>query len=687
MIKKTLQTPSTLLTAALLIGMSVATGLTHAQTDLPLTGPAFEIADAAYKAYARGDYRAAAENAREALRLRPDVASLKTLLDKAEAASQARPQTQRNAGSTGRAAKPVAELSPPQPLTAPALIDPAARQAFDAADAAYKAYNLREFPLAAERAADAVRLAPANRDYRLLLVNSLLASDRLSEADAAINEALVQPVTDEAADTRFGRQLLVRQAEIKDSLRDRSAQALATAAYKSFENGDFARAAEGAGKAVELAPASRDYRQLQVSSLYAAGLYQQAGQAADATMATLPDLAKDPVFIVQRGFIRQRLGQDDLARQDFEAALGSGKLPVATEIGLLADLGHQQQARQRFDTANTSGELARLPPGEVAYLAVRVGEDAQALTYFRRADASGKLANTAYEDAAFAALRSRHDDQAIAYFKRTIDDAAALKLNMSPQLLFNTRRAVAEVSREWGLIASLSYRGAVSGLGINPNAGGDSLQGGVEAYWRPWGYQNGQYAEVFARAFQTLYSEGGGASGGDTLQAAVGMRYKPLAGQNLVLSFSRVISRSGGRNDWLAQLGYSAGRGTDLRVDVPSWWTTRVSAEAGRYLSAGQTYALGEVQAGKSFRLGDSGQAADGRWVLFPHLSLAADYDSAAAEKSAAGIGPGLTARYWFNEDFYNAPRSYVDFSVQYRARLAGARRAKGLFVTTTLSY
>jgi len=257
---------------------------------------------------------------------------------------------------------------------------------------------------------------------------------------------------------------------------------------------------------------------------------------------------------------------------------------------------------------------------------------------------------------------------------------------MSSELLFNTRRAVAEVSREWGLIASLSYRSAVAGLGVNPNAGADSLQGGVEAYWRPWGYQNGQYAEVFARAFQTLYNQGG-AAGGKTLQAAVGMRYKPVADQNLVLSFSRVISPSGGRNDWLAQLGYSAGRGTDLRVDVPSWWTSRVSAEAGRYLSAGQTYALGEVQAGKSFRAGDGGMGADGRWVLFPHVSLAADYDSAAIKKGAAGGGPGLTARYWFNEDRYNAPRSYVDLSIQYRVKLVGAQRGRGLFVTSTLSY
>ena len=671
--------------SAWLIYLSAAACSAYAQAELPLTGPAFQIADEAYKAYARGDYSLAVENAREAVRLRPDVAALKVLLDKAEAASKPRPQVARRAAPVARPPAPFARPIPPQPAV---VIDPAIAQAFDAADAAYKAYTRQEFALAAERSAEAVRLLPANRDYRQLLINSLLAADQLPQAQAAIDDALAQPVsgTDTAQDTGFNSHLREQQADLRERLQTRAGRAMASAAYTAFDAGNFSEAADGAAKALALLPTNRDYHLLRVNALVRAGLYPQANVAVEVAMAALPGASQDTALIVQRGFIRQRLGQEALARQDFEAALQTGKLPVTTEIGLLADLDRQQQARQRFDEARTRGEFEGLPASEVAYLAIRVGDDAQALAYFNRADVSGKLANTAYQDAAFSALRARDDTQSITYFKRTIDDVETLQLRMSPELLFNTRRAVAEVSRQWGLIASLSYRGAVSGLGVNPSTGADTLQGGVEAYWRPWGYQNGQYAEVFARAFQTLYNQGG-PTGGQTLQAAVGMRYKPLTEQNMVLSFSRVISPSGGRNDWLAQLGYSAGRGTDLRVDVPSWWTSRVSAEAGRYLSAGQTYALGEVQAGRSFRLGDRSGAADGRWVLFPHVSLAADYDSASVETSAAGMGPGLTTRYWFNEDRYNAPRSYLDLSIQYRARLAGARRAKGLFVTSTLSY
>ena len=57
--------------------------------ELPLTGPAYRLADAAYRAYAEGNYAAAAQRAQEALRLRPDVARLHKLLGDAREAARA----------------------------------------------------------------------------------------------------------------------------------------------------------------------------------------------------------------------------------------------------------------------------------------------------------------------------------------------------------------------------------------------------------------------------------------------------------------------------------------------------------------------------------------------------------------------------------------------------------------------
>ncbi|MFN3569426.1 MAG: NfrA family protein [Polaromonas sp.] len=642
----------------------------HAQPALPLTGPAWVLADEAYKAFARGDYAMAREKASEALRLRPDAAQLQELMrsiDGAQGAPVAGTQAPARRVGARRAPVPAARSAAP---TALLLVAPAPDPAFQAAADGYKAYDRADYAAAVASAQQAVRLAPLNRDYRLLLVNALLADGRLPEADQALTAGMTEAGDD-------GR-LAAQQPPLRRRMQDAQAQALGQAAYSDFERMDFAGAAAKAGQALQLAPGNRDYQALLVSSLYRNGQYPEAEQQAGVAIARAPDAS----LYMQRGLIRQRMGRQAAAREDFEAALRMDKLAAATEIGLLLELDRKAEARQRFEQARADGSLAGLSGTELAYLAVRVGDDGQALEAFNRADASGGLANTAWRDAAFAAVRTGQDAQAIGYFKRAIDDTEAGKLALTPQQLFETRRAVAEVSREFGVIASLSYRGGVSGLGLPPGTATDSLQAGAEAYWRPWGFRNGRYTEVFARGFQTLYSKGGGATGSQTLQTAVGLRHKPLTDVNLVASLSRVFAASGGRDDWLAQLGYSGGQGGDLRVDVPSWWTSRVSAEMGRYLSAGQSYALVQADLGRSIRVGDSG-----KWVVFPHLSLAADYNSAALSRSSAGIGPGISARYWFRGDVYNAPRSYLDVALQYRWRVGGAPRAGGVFLVTTLSY
>jgi hypothetical protein len=182
-----------------------------------------------------------------------------------------------------------------------------------------------------------------------------------------------------------------------------------------------------------------------------------------------------------------------------------------------------------------------------------------------------------------------------------------------------------------------------------------------------WGYQNGQYVELFARAFQTLQQRRW-EQGGDTLQAAVGValqtfhRAKPECG-----SFSsRVFTERRRAKRRLAQLGYSGQH--RLRVDVPSWWTRRISAEMGPLQA--ETKRRWRARE-RSFRVGDSDASSDGRWVIFPHVSLlAADYDSAPVEKTRL-VGPGHNPLLVSAGQIttHRAP----DWSMQYRTRGGGA--------------
>lgn len=845
--------PSVLLAG--LLALPAGASLAQTPEPLPLSGPAYARADEAYKAYQQGDYDRAIALAREAIRLRPDVPRLHQLLadaQRAKAGGRAPKARAARLPAPAKVARPVAPAGKPA--------DPA----FLAADAAYKAYDQRDYGGAVAQAQEATRLAPANRAYWLLLVNSLIAANRLQEADEALNQGLqsagddpairaqrepirramaqaagtamyraleagnlaaattsaraaVQLAPDNAAYRLILIEVLLRGEQFAEAERlasesvallpdsvvplalrayarqrqgrwqearadfDRALQQrgltaatqrnlrlvaadsalaardpqrameilqglpdsdaavaqrraaatrltvrvspqapvltssnfpppgldcgsaesaltcallpgqagrdpafdVASQAYRALEARDYAQAADKAAQAVAVSPGNRDYQLLLLDAQLGAGRLADAQQAATAALALDPG---DAVVLAQRGSIRRRLGDDAGAADDFNAALATGLLGPAAEVGALADLGRKSEARSRFAQYQADGQLRSASELDLAYLAARVGDDESARTLFASADAAGKLPDSALQDSAYASLRAGKDGEAVNYFKRTIDAADSLKLKIEPQMLFDTRRAVADITREGGVIASLTYRGGgsvVSGFGATRDlVSNKTAQVGVEGYWRPFGFRNGRYVEVFARGFETLYSQAGGATGGDSLQAALGIRWKPFSSQNAVLSLSRVFSK-GAQDDWLAQAAYSLDVGTDLRVDMDNWWTTRIAAEAGHYFHAKQNYGLASAMVGKSYRL-----AADGKTVGFPHAVAAAEYNSLLpTDKLSVGAGPGVSLRHWFREDKYAAPRSYVDVSLQYRFRLSGDERAKGLFLTSLVSY
>ena len=460
--------------------------------------------------------------------------------------------------------------------------------------------------------------------------------------------------------------------------------AVADAAYKSFSARNYEAAVSKAREALQISPDNPQYRLLLVNALVAAGQPEQADQQATAFLVAS---ANDGEMLALRSRVRQRQGQESLAALDAEQALRSGSVSAAGETGLLVQLNRKAQARERFNAALREGEFAGQPEVDTAYLAVQVGDDEAAVAAFERASSTNTLPDPALQDAAYAAGRLGRNEESVEYFRRSIDVAQAGQLPLTPQQLFTTRRSVADRTRKMGVYGSLTYRGiASSGLSLNPGATSDTLQGGLEAYWRPFGYGDGRLLELYGGLLGTLYSKADLPTGAPTVQGAVGARVKPLTNANLVLALERrlAIGRLA-QTDWLARIGYSWDKGLDLRADAPQWWTAQVYAEAGRFIKLKQNYATFEGQAGRSFRL----DAIHPKLVIFPHLVLGADRNTGyqPGHEQAVGAGVGVNLRYWFNEDRYSAPRSYWDASLQYRGRLSGDERAKGVFFRVTLSY
>ncbi|WP_449440074.1 NfrA family protein [Pseudomonas migulae] len=475
---------------------------------------------------------------------------------------------------------------------------------------------------------------------------------------------------------------------------------MAGQAYAALARKDPATAGALATEAIRRAPQNPAYRRLLVSAL---GEQKRVPEAIAAASEGLIITGDDARLLAQRGRLHQQSGDDSGARQDFTQALAMGSLPAYEEASLYAAIGQRRTARERLQQARDTGELESMSDLQIAYLSVQAGDDDGAHASFRQSDAVTPLTPTATQDAAYNAIRVNDDAQAVAYFKRVIDAQASGDLDMPAQQLFDTRRTVGDVSRRVGLTSTTSYRGnnSSSGLSSAPGSGSssnDSLQNSTELSWRALGYRNARFVELYGRITDTLWSKNGDSDTGfDALQGAVGIRVKPFTSLNVMAAFERTfpLGSSDVDGDWLVRLGYGSSVGTDLRVDASSWWTSQFFAEAGHYINDSRDYFNSEWQVGRSYAIGGAGS----RWVTFPHVVAAFDYDSKMNSRTdadgrtesssgkAGGVGVGNNVRYWFREDAYNAPRSYVDFSLQYRVKVLGDNRAQGVFGRLTYSY
>lgn len=203
-------------------------------------------------------------------------------------------------------------------------------------------------------------------------------------------------------------------------------------------------------------------------------------------------------------------------------------------------------------------------------------------------------------------------------------------------------------------------------------------------------------------------------------------------------------SAGAGQGGWLAYVTHGFYEGTGRRTDRSSWFTmegysqagyanqsmasrftltdqatgAQVGDGSGRYKRE-QWFFSTEARIGRSFRADGIRQGL----VIFPFGVVAADWikqrnrvevrslqaapgaTPTAAQLAAqqgqtlalqgngsswsASAGVGVSLRQWFRESHYSTAQSYLDWSMQYRFNIGGgqADRAKGLFMTLTLSY
>jgi tetratricopeptide (TPR) repeat protein len=147
------------------------------------------------------------------------------------------------------------------------------------------------------------------------------ALDEAKKPPAKLTTALYPAPAQSCQDTPYGT-----QCELLPSDQVTGPGGPATAAYAAYGRQDYQEAITQARLAVEQAPDNPDYQRLLTTAL-ASGNPAQIAEADQRLSRALAVTPNDADLLIQRGYVRQRNRQPDLALQDYRAAEATGKAP------------------------------------------------------------------------------------------------------------------------------------------------------------------------------------------------------------------------------------------------------------------------------------------------------------------------------------------------------------------------
>ncbi|GGC03376.1 peptidase [Oxalicibacterium flavum] len=498
----------------------------------------------------------------------------------------------------------------------------------------------------------------------------------------------------------------------------------AAMAYIAYGRQQYQQAIEYARQAVKEQPDNVDNQRLLMTALSAGNATQQK-EAEGMLIEALEKKPDDVNLLIQRAYLSQRLGQPRQALQDFKAARATGKAPptlVIDEAYAFAGVGNKQMAVDALKHAIDEADDGHLPLTQEQRYNTRAGIAGLSREWGASYSVGYRGARPASSGAAGAAVTVPGNavfGTAEAYWR--------------PADFLNTSTRVFEI---YGRLSNTLYDegGRTDAQTISNPCGNGSLaiaesQGNGLAGWPTTVAALGarltpSTSSGFTFGLERRFNLGHATRRGTIIPSDVDRR---CALQSVNLTYPYQASSSSG--NWMAYMTYGFYEGTGLRMDERSWWTMEgymqagyitgnssiriretnsstnvVQSESSGRLRQDQSFAAAEVRVGRSMRLDDLSE----RLVVFPYVVGGIDWlwqrDRAVLNTSnlsgdvplqgngsswALGAGPGINVRYWFREDRYNAPRSYIDWTLQYRINIGGgdAGRARGLFMNMTFSY
>jgi len=298
----------------------------------------------------------------------------------------------------------------------------------------------------------------------------------------------------------------------------------------------------------------------------------------------------------------------------------------------------------------------------LGYDAYAIGDFQTAITYFERALTIFPENHDIRLQLAYAYKISGQNLKAAENFKRVID-------HYVHPALFELKREVEQLENRFNLSAYAIYRDESANR--QRLAGPDLTQSqiGAEISYQPEniGFQNGRKFQIYGRLLSAM-ALGKIKPNPDSYQAGFGLRLKPFSAHNLILSGERLVKVGDfARSDWMIRAGYSLDHGTDYSQEKVHWWSYSLYLDAAIIdPSDPDIFLTSQATGGYNIAVG---QAV----VLQPRLTALINWQKDSFHQaSLIETGPGLNLKLYFNDSKYEAYRSSLDLTVEYRIKISG---------------
>ena len=314
-------------------------------------------------------------------------------------------------------------------------------------------------------------------------------------------------------------------------------------------------------------------------------------------------------------------------------------------------------------------EILTPPPKDTWHHAAKLGYDAYknadyktAIIHFERALKTSPNKYDIHLQLAYAYKLIGNNSQATKNFRTALDHDGGTK---SP---FALRREVEQLENRFEVSGYVIYRDEPSDTS---QLGADltQFQTGLELSYQPKGigFNNGRKLQIYTRILAGMEQDSL-VINPDSYQAGLGLRLKPFSDHNLVLSAERLVKVGDfARNDWMIRAGYSLDHGTEYRQDKTKWWSYNLYLDAAMINPTDpDIFLTSQATGGYNMTLTEG-------LVLQPRLTgLVSWQKDEFRQASLIEAGPGLNLRYYFNDTKYEAYRSYIDLTIEYRIKLSG---------------